>query len=97
MNGFKIALVAGGLVAANLLTGCEQFQKAGAAVQVYQTVRDPAVPLQDKACTVLAWGLPIAQDRAAKATLTITQQSLANAAAQAASAYCTGKDLTWQQ
>lgn len=71
-----------------------QQQAALQAPAVYQTVVNPAVPLQDKACTVLAWGMPIAQQRVDK--LTGTQLALANGAAQAAAAYCAGKDLSWQ-
>lgn len=66
---------------------------ACSAVQTYQTVTDPGVPVQDKACKVLAWGMPIIQQRV---NLTGTQLALANGAAQAAAAYCAGKDLSWQ-
>lgn len=77
-----------------LLGGCEQLRTAQGGLSVYQTVSNPAVPLQDKACTVLDWGVPVAMQRAT--TLTIRQQQYADTAARAAAAYCRGKDLTWQ-
>ncbi len=86
-----------GLVLCGLaLAGCTPNQQALiGAPAIARTVMDPAVPVQDKACSVLEWGIPIAQQRAA--TLTIAQQSLANTAMQAASAYCAGKNLAWQE
>ena len=85
----RLPLIMGAAVVAIAVTACTPQQP------VYQTVLDPNVSVQDKACAVLAWGLPIAQQRVDK--LTGTQLALANAASQAAVAYCAGKDLSWQQ
>lgn len=86
--GIAVVVIAG-------LAACTPQQQAMVqAPAVYSTVMDPKVPLQDKACTVLDWGIPIAQERVNK--LTGNQLALANGAAQAAAAYCAGKDLTWQ-
>jgi hypothetical protein len=90
-----LPLVFGVAVIAIAATACTPQQQAYLyAPAVYNTVADPNVPVQDKACAVLSWGLPIAQERIT--TLTVKQQSYANAAATAAVGYCTGKDLTWQ-
>lgn len=84
--------------AAVVLLGCNPTQQAALqAPAVYQTVVDPNVPLTDKACTVLGWGIPLAQERAAESTLSIKQQSLVNGAIHAASAYCGGRNLAWQE
>lgn len=79
-----------------LLVGCQQLQEAGGALATYRAVTDPAVPLQDKACTVLAWGVPIGMDRAAKADLSVKQRYYVQAAADIGRSYCEGKDLRWQ-
>lgn len=88
----KVAFAALGLL---VLSGCADLQAVVSGAAVGRTVMDPAVPVQDKACTVLAWGVPIAMQRAT--TMTVRQRQLADGAARAASAYCAGRDLSWQQ
>lgn len=91
----RLPIIAGIAVVAIAASACSpQQQTALQAPAVYQTVVDPSVSVQDKACTVLAWGMPIAQQRVDK--LTGTQLAIANGASQAAAAYCAGKDLSWQ-
>lgn len=84
------------ILAIAVLSGCEQLQRAAGGLAVYQAISSPAVPLQDKACAVIAWGVPIAQERAAKGTLTARQITLADGAARAAQAYCAGHNLAWR-
>lgn len=81
--------------AAVVVAACSPQQQAALqAPAVYQTVIDPKVSVTDKACTVLRWGMPIAQQRVDK--LTGTQLAIANGASQAAAAYCAAGDVRWQ-
>lgn len=77
------------------LSSCTPQQQAVVSLPaVYQTVTDPNVSVETKACTVLDWGLPIARERVNK--LTGNQLALANGAAAAAAGYCTNRDASWQ-
>jgi hypothetical protein len=89
-------IAAAAVLSITALTGCEQVQRATAGAAVYQTVTNPAVPLQDKACAVLDWGVPIGQERAARADFTVNQRAWLQAAIDTGNAYCRGKDLRWQ-
>lgn len=81
--------------AAALLAACSpQQQAAFQAPAVWNTVTSPNLTTEAKACTVLNWGIPIAQERVA--TLTSNQRLIADGAIRAASAYCGSKELSWQ-
>lgn len=83
------------LAAAIALAGCTAQQQAVVqAPAVWSTVTSPGVSVEAKACTVLNWAIPIAQERVA--TLTPTQRLVADGAIRASSAYCGSKEATWQ-
>lgn len=71
-----------------------QQQAALQAPAVWATVTTPGISVEAKACTVLDWAIPVAQERAA--TLTATQRLVADGAIRASSAYCGSKEATWQ-
>jgi hypothetical protein len=88
----RLSILAG---AAVLIAGCTSQQQAALqAPAVWNTVTSPGVSVEAKACTVLNWAIPIAQERAA--ALTPTQRLIADGAIRASSAYCGSKEPTWQ-
>lgn len=94
----RLPIIMSATVVVIAATACTPEQKTMlGAPAVYQTVIDPKVSVETKACTVLDWGLPIAQQRIAGNTLTANQKMLADAAARAAVGYCANRDASWQQ